>query len=135
MPKGALLPFGEHKGHGLAIICELLAGVLTAGGTMQPETPVLGGTLNNMLAVLIDPGRLVGRDWLYGELEAFVDHVKGSPPRDPAHPVLVPGESEDRARSERARSGIEIDPTTWEEILAAAEQVGLTLAEVAALAA
>ena len=96
---GSLLPFGEHKGHGLAVICELLAGVLTAGGTIQPETPVLGGILNNLLSVLIDPGRLVGQDWLHGELEAFVEHVKASPPRDPAQPVLVPGESEDRLGS------------------------------------
>ena len=108
---------------------------MAGGGTIQPENPREGGILNNMLAVLIDPGRLVGRDWLHGELEAFVAHVKASPPRDPAQPVLVPGESEDHARRERALAGVEIDPTTWEEILAAAGQLGLTPAAVAALAA
>jgi hydroxycarboxylate dehydrogenase B len=32
-PPGALVAFGEHKGYGLGLFCELLAGVLTGGGT------------------------------------------------------------------------------------------------------
>ena len=32
-PFGALLPFGEHKGAGLALICELLGGALAGGET------------------------------------------------------------------------------------------------------
>ena len=35
-PQGALIAMGEHKGSGLAIICELLAGALTGGRTSQP---------------------------------------------------------------------------------------------------
>ena len=35
-PLGALLPFGEHKGSGLALICELLGGAL-AGGAHRPR--------------------------------------------------------------------------------------------------
>ena len=32
-PYGAILPFGLHKGGGLAMICDLLAGALTGGRT------------------------------------------------------------------------------------------------------
>ena len=32
-PFGALLTFGEHKGSGLALVCELLGGALTGGAT------------------------------------------------------------------------------------------------------
>jgi uncharacterized oxidoreductase len=35
-PYGAILPFGLHKGGGLAMICDLLAGALTGGRTAQP---------------------------------------------------------------------------------------------------
>src|ERR671918_2274389 len=38
-PQGALIAMGEHKGSGLAILCELLAGVLTGGRTTQPAHP------------------------------------------------------------------------------------------------
>src|SRR4029079_6884130 len=34
-PLGALLPFGEHKGAGLALVCELLGGALGRGETAR----------------------------------------------------------------------------------------------------
>jgi uncharacterized oxidoreductase len=54
-PRGAMIAMGEHKGSGLAILCELLAGALTGGGTVQPAHERAGGIINNMLSVVIDP--------------------------------------------------------------------------------
>jgi hydroxycarboxylate dehydrogenase B len=91
--------------------------------------------VNNMFTVLVDPGRLAGVDWLRREIDGFIDYVKASPPVDPKLPVLVPGEPERIAQSERSRTGIEVDTTTWGEILAAAEAVGLTRAAAEAMVA
>lgn len=132
-PHGALLPFGGHKGYALAVVTELLAGALSGGPTIQPGSPRLGGIINNMLAVLIDPARLAGVDWLRREIDGFVGYVKASPPANPNEPVLVPGDSERIAREERSRTGLAVDATTWEEILQAGEQVGLPRAEAEAL--
>src|SRR5947208_14771771 len=63
-PHGARRPFGGHKGYALAVVTELLAGALSGGPTIQPGNPRRGGTVNNMLAVLIDPARLAGVEWL-----------------------------------------------------------------------
>jgi uncharacterized oxidoreductase len=134
-PHGALRAFGEHKGYGLAVMAELLAGALSGGPTIHPGNPRLGGIVNNMLSVLIDPAGLAGTDWLRREVDGFVDYVKASPPADPALPVLVPGDPERAAAEVRARAGIAIDPTTWEEIVEAAGKVGLTPEAVDALAA
>ena len=128
-PHGALLPFGGHKGYALAVVTELLAGALSGGPTIQPGNPRLGGVINNMLAVLIDPARLAGVDWLHREIDGFVDYVKASPPANPDEPVLVPGDPERIAREERSRTGIAVDATTWEEILQAGEKVGLPRVE------
>ena len=38
-PFGAIVSFGEHKGSGLALACELLAGVLSGGPTNQSTAP------------------------------------------------------------------------------------------------
>jgi hydroxycarboxylate dehydrogenase B len=132
-PRGALRPFGGHKGYALAVVTELLAGALSGGPTIQPGNPRLGGTVNNMLAVLIDPARLAGADWLRREIDGFVDYVKASPPADPSAPVLVPGDPERMAGEERARAGIPVDANTWEEILAAAEKLGLSREKAEAL--
>ena len=132
-PRGSLLPFGGHKGYALAVVTELLAGALSGGGTIQPENARLGGVVNNMFAVLVDPARLAGVEWLRRELDGFVDYVKASPPADPAAPVLVPGDPERMNREERTNAGIPMDATTWDEILAAGEKVGLVRSEALAL--
>lgn len=132
-PGGALLPFGEHKGYGLALFCELLAGVLTGGGTIQPENPRQGGVVNNMLTFVVDPGRLVEHGWMQREVDAVIRHIKGSPPSVVSEPVMVAGEPERQKWAERSAAGIPIDEVTWEEILCAAEKVGVNRSRLQAL--
>ncbi|MBM3526151.1 MAG: Ldh family oxidoreductase, partial [Alphaproteobacteria bacterium] len=36
-PGGAVLPIGEHKGYGLGLAIDILAGAMTGGGTLQPR--------------------------------------------------------------------------------------------------
>ncbi len=129
-PRGALLPVGEHKGYGLSLMCELLGGVLTGGGTMQPENPRLGGIVNNMLTVIIDPGRLVDQAWLDAELDAVVEFVKASRPGKSGGSVLVAGDPERLMRTQRQRDGIPMNDTTWEEITLAAQKVGMAREQV-----
>lgn len=129
--RGALLPTGEHKGYGLLVMCEILAGVLTGGWTIQPDHPRLGGIVNHMLTVVLDPSRLVERPQMQRELDAFVAYTKASRPADPGEPVLVPGDPERTAETRRVQEGIPLDDTSWEEILKAAESVGLLRDELA----
>ena len=133
-PRGALLPFGDHKGSGLALVCELLGGVLTGGGTIQPGNPRSTGIVNHMLTIIVDPARLVDLDWMRAEIDATIAYVKDSPAADPAKPVLTAGDPERAARIERSRDGIQIEDATWDAILDAGEQLGLARAEALALA-
>lgn len=123
--RGALLPFGEHKGYGLALICELLAGVVGGGGTIQPGHDAGGGIINGMLAILIDPGQLVDRSFFEAELEAYLDHVEASPPAKAQEPVLIPGDPERLRWAERAAHGVPLDDGTWTGILETARRLGV----------
>jgi uncharacterized oxidoreductase len=69
------------------------------------------------------------------EIDGFVGYVKASPAADPANPVLVPGDPERLSREARTRAGIPLDATTWEELLAAGEAMGVTRARAEAIAA
>lgn len=133
-PRGALVPFGEHKGSGLALICELLAGVLTGGGTIQPANPRLSGLVNNMMSIIVDPARMVDLAWMGAEIDAMVAYVKDSPPTEPGKPVMVAGEPERKARAQRSRDGLQIEDATWDEMLEAGESLGLPRSEGAAIA-
>ena len=133
-PMGAILPFGEHKGYGLAFFCELLAGVLTGGGTIQPENPRHGSIVNHMLTFVVDPGRLVDHAWMQAEIDALVRYVKDSPPADPAGTVMVAGEPERKKMAERSAAGIPVEDVTWEEILQAGAEVGISRSQLEAAA-
>lgn len=128
---GALMPLGEHKGYGLAYTCEILGGILSATGSIQPKTPRTGGIINNMLSVIFDPGRLVDRSWFHGELQALAKHVKASRPADPKQPVLMPGDPERARAAQRRRDGVPVDRTTWTEIRNAGLSVGMTPSQLA----
>lgn len=132
-PRGALLPFGEHKGSGLALMCELLAGGLSGGGTIQPANPRENGILNNMFSILVDPARLVDIDWLRAEIDETVAYVKASRPAEGGTGVLVAGDPERARTAERASAGIDLDDAAWGEMIAAAGTLGLSPDEIAAL--
>jgi uncharacterized oxidoreductase len=134
-PRGALMPMGEHKGSGLAIMCELLAGAVTGGRTIQPAHPRAGGIINNMLSVIIDPDVFGDRRQLRDEIAALIAYVKSARPRPGFDEVLVPGEPERRRRVERLEHGIEVDERTWTEILGAARSLGLADAQLDPLVA
>jgi len=132
-PLGALFPFGEYKGYGIALVCELLGGVLAGGGTCLPKTQTIGGIINNMLAVVIDPKRLVEQDWMRRELDEMVRYVKASPPHDPDMPVMVAGDPERESFLKRQKEGVPLSPGAWEKILLAAERVGIPRSRVTSL--
>jgi uncharacterized oxidoreductase len=119
-PRGVVLPFGEHKGSGLALICEILAGAIVGSATVQSMTPPERGIINGMLTIVIDPGRLSDRAAIAAEVDGMIAWVKSAAPADPDLPVLVAGEPERIARAARMANGIEIDETTWSQLVAIA---------------
>lgn len=134
-PYGAVLPFGEHKGYGMALMSEMLAGVLSGGDTMRRDTAREKDTaLNNMLAIIFDPQRFVDGARYKTEMDATIADVRASPARTPGSPVLMPGDPERANRAQRGCDGIPIDDATWEELLTAAESVGLPRAEIQTMA-
>jgi len=123
-PLGAVLPFGEHKGSGLAVMCELLAGVLTGGTTNHDSGLGNRGLINNMFAIIVDPARFTETGLFHSQIAEVLHHVTASPPASPEHPVMVAGEPERRTQAARLASGIPVDPTTWREIQDTARSVG-----------
>ncbi len=96
---GALLTIGAHKGSGLSIVTDLLAGALSTGRSSDPDDTVLR---NNMLSIYIAPAVYAPEGAVAREAARFVDWVKASPPRKQGEPVHAPGDVERRTRAERA---------------------------------
>lgn len=124
---GALLTFGEHKGYGMAVACELLGGALSGGGTWHRPADTQRAVLNSMLTILIDPAKLGTQRSFDEEALAFVDWLGQGPVATGFDSVQIAGEPERKARAEREVQGITIDDITWSEMTAAAARFGVKL--------
>jgi hydroxycarboxylate dehydrogenase B len=134
-PYGALRTFGLHKGYGLAVVCELLGGALTGGGTWHSDDRSKKRVWNGMLTILIDPKRLGTGDAFAAETTAFLASLRKSPVAPGFDKVRIAGEPERETRAKRERDGIAVDDNTWAEIVAAAGKVKLSAAALEAIAA
>ena len=129
---GALLTVGAHKGSGLSIVTDLLAGAISTGKSSDPADEVLR---NNMLSIYIAPEVYDAQGAVAAEVARFAAWVRASPPARPDAPVLLPGDVERKTRAERMARGIPIDDKTHADLLAAAASVGIAKAHAVALIA
>ena len=129
---GALLTVGGHKGSGLSIVTDLLAGAVSTGRSSDPDDEILR---NNMLSIYIAPDVYDREGGVAREARRFIDFVTASPPANPGEPVLAPGDVERRNRAARLAAGVPIDDKTYADLVAAAASVGIDAKEADALIA
>jgi uncharacterized oxidoreductase len=119
--KGAIRAFGDHKGSGLALMCELLGGSLT-GMSATGEGRRFG---NGMLSFYVDPAVVDPESFFTGDVARYIAYFKGAKPATDGGEVLIPGEPEDRTRQQRLKEGVPLPDDTWAAIVAAARETGV----------
>jgi hydroxycarboxylate dehydrogenase B len=120
--KGAIRAFGEHKGSGLALICELLGGALTGNGATAPNRRFANG----MFSVYVDPKRIDTDNFFDGEISRYVRYFKATKPATGTDAVLIPGEPEAAKRADRSKNGVPLPDDTWAAIVNTAREVGVS---------
>jgi len=123
-PAGALLPFGGHKGFGLGLVTDILAGALSGAGCSRKDADRVG---NAFLVFVIDVDRLRGEEPFYADVEQLVEYVKSSALAPGSTEILVPGEPEDREMQRRQRNGISVDEVTWCQIAEIGGKYGVSV--------
>jgi uncharacterized oxidoreductase len=119
---GAIRAFGEHKGSGLAFICELLGGALTGTGATAPDRRFANG----MLAIYIDPKVVDTSRFFDDEISRYVDFIRATKPIAGGDAVLIPGDPERKTRAERTKNGIPLPDDAWAAIVNTAREVGVS---------
>ncbi|HXV43943.1 MAG TPA: Ldh family oxidoreductase [Anaerolineae bacterium] len=123
---GALLPFGGsiagHKGYSLAILMDLLGGILAGRGT-----PGLPGFIsgNGVLFIVLDINVFQPLETFLADIAIFCDYVQSCPPTGDIQQVLMPGEPEFRTTTQRQAEGIPIDDFTWTQLTEVATKLGV----------
>ncbi|MFM2083656.1 MAG: hypothetical protein RLY95_474 [Pseudomonadota bacterium] len=127
---GALMPFGEHKGFGMAVACELLGGALCGGGTWHRAADNKRAVYNSMLTILISPEALGTQNIFGQEASSFIDWLKLSPAAQGAlgsNGVQTAGDPERAYRAKRRVEGIVVDGKTWGELIDAGKKVQVSV--------
>ncbi|MCT2587903.1 Ldh family oxidoreductase [Actinophytocola gossypii] len=110
---GVLLPFGGHKGYGLSVLIEIVAGLLS--GTGIGSMPDFRGGFGTVL-LAFDIAAFLPVDEFRQRTEDFCRQLTETPLAEGHDEVLVPGELEERVRRVRERDGIPITDTTWHDL-------------------
>ena len=136
-PLGSMLPFGDHKGYGLALICELLAGGLAGKWTAAQKSQEEGGfnIINHMLMFVIDPSIFDENESFQTEVENMVEYLYSATPTQENSNVMLPGEPEINTLSSREIRGIPINENSWEALKQAAKDCGISDNEIQELLA
>jgi len=127
---GFLLPMAGHKGFGLALVVDILCGVITGGAFLDqmkgmyryPDEQSLTGHF--MIAVNVNA--LMGKDEMKSRMDAFKHTVKSSPMWDSSREMLVPGELEYRTAKEREKNGIPLPVALYDELNALAKELDIS---------
>jgi LDH2 family malate/lactate/ureidoglycolate dehydrogenase len=110
--RGAILPFGGHKGYALALAMHAL-GVLCEG-TADPESA-------GYLFIAFKPDLFVPLEDYRRALAAEIAAIKATPRQEGVDEIRIPGERAYRDRARLAREGIEIDRRIHDALLQLAE--------------
>lgn len=129
---GAIRAMGEHKGSGLALMCELLGGALTGSGCAGPGARRIA---NGMLSIYMEPEAFAADGAFAAEVKSYIDFFASSRPASPNGEVLLPGDPERRNKEQRLKEGVPLSDDALRAILDAARGVGVAAPAIAAVPA
>lgn len=124
--EGTLVPLGDHKGYGLAMVSEVLCSVLT-GSDFGPDSGH-EGKVGHFLLVL-DPSVFMAHPDFAQRMTEYVDRIKASPRQPGVDEIFYPGERAGRLEREaRARGAHTLPRIVWEPMQQLAKELGIELA-------
>ena len=126
---GALVPFGGHKGYGLAIMVEAFAGLLSGGAMLSDihawnQDPGAGGNVGHQIIALnpalLNPGVDVAR-----RAEAMIERLAGAQTAPGVQRILYPGQLEQERERAALERGLTLPEASLDALRAVAEACGL----------
>lgn len=130
---GMLLPIGGPKGYGLALIVDVLTGVLSGGQSgagvkgLYADTSVPNDCAHFFLA--LDVGSFGDPQGFAERLHELANQVTSSPRAPGTERLLLPGQLEAERFAEAAEYGVAVDSSTLTSIRDTAALVGANLPE------
>lgn len=111
---GTPQPIGDHKGAGLAVLVEIITGVLGGGGflhgVMPPESRTSPDNGESQCCIAIDIARFMPLEVFRQRMAAFIADLKSNPLAPGQTEILVPGEKAHRTYLQSVANGVPVEP-------------------------
>jgi L-2-hydroxycarboxylate dehydrogenase (NAD+) len=108
--EGLLLPMGEYKGAGLALMLGLIAGVLNGAAfgrdVVDFNADDNSATNTGHFIIAVDIARFVPLETFKSEVDRHIADLRGSKRLPGVNEIRLPGDRRAECRSERARDGV-----------------------------
>jgi len=121
LPLGGSRESGSHKGYGLAVLVEILCGVLT--GTLTALNADQDPRGHFFGAIRIDAFRPLAE--FKADMDRLIRALKSTPPIEGEKRVYVAGEIEFETAEERSERGIPLHPSVLKGLREVSEQLGV----------
>ena len=125
-PRGVFLPFGGYKGSGVALMTEILGGLLSGNGLGKQWWNNGGHGVNGVFLQALAVEEFQSLDSFYDKVDELIAFIKSSPRAPGYSEILLPGESGRRREAVQLKSGVEVDDDTWSELTELAAELGVT---------
>jgi len=127
--KGFLLPVGGHKGYGLALIVDALAGVLTGAGFGKGVSSIYNDMVSKQdsghFFMAIKVKNFMEPKIFKGLMDRYIREIKNTKLTPGTKEVFLPGEIEFYTEAKRKAEGIPMAVSVIEDLLKMASDVGV----------
>ncbi len=127
---GVLLPFGAHKGYGLSVMVECMAGIMSGAALTHDidswnKKPGNCGNTGHMFMAM-DISKMMAVEDYTKSVETMIEQFKTAKKAEGVSEIFFPGELEQR-RAALTGDMVRLLPSTWEKLELAAQYTGITL--------
>lgn len=127
---GVLLPFGAHKGYGLSVMVECMAGIMSGAALTHDinswnKIPGHCGNTGHMFMAM-DISKMMAVEDYTKSVETMIEQFKNAKKAEGVGEIFFPGELEHR-RAAQAGDMVSLLPSTLEKLELAAQYAGVTL--------
>lgn len=126
-PRGVFTAFGGHKGSGIALITEVLGGLLSGNGMGKLYWDNRGHGVNGLFLQAIAVEEFQELETFYDKVDELIAFIKSTKCAPGFTEILLPGESGRRREAKNKLTGVDIEVPTWKNLTALAEELGIAV--------
>jgi uncharacterized oxidoreductase len=124
-PRGVFLPFGGYKGSGVALMTEILGGLLSGNGLAKQWWDKGGHGINGLFLQAIAVEEFQPLDEFLERIDELIAFIKSRKTAPGFQEIFLPGEQGRKTEARQLKERVEIDEPTWTQLKEAAAQLGV----------